>query len=335
MTHSQRRVTIYDVASLAGVSIGTVSRTLNSPSKVTEGTRTRVLDAVRELNFVPKEVAGLRARRGNGRIGVVAPFSTHASFGERLNGVLTASADSGVDVVVFDVESAEKSASVLESLPIRRSLDGLIVMSIPFGERALAAIRQAGFPVVLVDIRQHALPTVMTDDERGGRLVGRALAGRGARHLAFVGHRQESAQIELAGGRRLRGFVTAVEAAGLSLPEDRIVLAENDFESTFAAATELLSRADRPDGVFAYSDEHAAAVLKAANHLGLRVPDDVALIGYDDSTLANALDLTSVNQPLRQTGEWAVNALLGAIADTTAVIPSLTLPVTLTRRGSA
>ena len=132
MATTSKRPTIYDVAALAGVSIGTVSKTLNAPAKVAPDTRRRVLDAVRELDFVAKEVASSRARRGAGRIGVFAPFSTYASFAERLNGVLAS--QRRFEVVVFDVQSAAESSHVLESLPALRSLDGVIVMSVPISQ---------------------------------------------------------------------------------------------------------------------------------------------------------------------------------------------------------
>ena len=113
MGEGKRYPTIYDVAERANVSIGTVSKALNTPARVAEPTRRRVLDAVAELNFVPKAAATSRARKGVGRIGVFAPFSSFESFHQRLNGVLlaTSTAASAIEVVVFDVESAAESAA--------------------------------------------------------------------------------------------------------------------------------------------------------------------------------------------------------------------------------
>lgn len=334
MSGTKRHVTIYDVAALAGVSIGTVSRTLNSPAKVADATRQRVLEAVRGLDFVPKEVAEIRARRGNGRIGVVAPFSAHSSFGKRLNGVMAATAKVGVDVVVFDVESAESSPSMLESLPVRRSLDGLIVMSVPFSTQAFAAVTNASLPIVLVDTAHLGLPTVVVDDVMGGRLAGAELISRGAKRLAFLGHRQVSPGLELPARLRLRGLRLAAEEAGVPFRDDFAVLVSTSFEESLAAATRLLEGDERPDAVFAHTDEQAAAVLKAAGDLGLSVPEDVAIVGYDNSIVASALGLTSVDQPLHETGEWAANTLLNAISDPSQVLPSVTLPVSLVRRAS-
>lgn len=335
MRGSKRHATIYDVAERAGVSIGTVSRALNSPGRVAEATRTRVLDAVKELDFVPKEVATSRARRGIGRIGVFAPFSSYPSFAERLNGVLAAAGDGGPEVAVFDIESAERSTVILETLPALRSLDGLIIMSVPFGDRAFAATQRAQLPVVLVDVTGHGLPSVMTNDEMGGQLAAEALLGRGATNVAFVGQSQAQPHLELSAGRRLRGFADTLASAGRPLQEASIVLVGDEYDEIYEAGLALLTAEDRPDAVFAHTDVHAAAVRSAALEAGLSVPDDVAIIGYDDSPLARALSLSSVCQPLRETGRYATESLMRAIADPQAVIPSITLPVSLTRRRSA
>ncbi|MDR0593205.1 MAG: LacI family transcriptional regulator [Bifidobacteriaceae bacterium] len=335
MTRNSQQPTIYDVAARAEVSIGTVSKTLNSPAKVAARTRRRVLDAVRDLDFVPKEVAATRARRGARRIGVFAPFSAYASFAERLNGVLTTLPARRVEVAVFDVQSAAESSHVLESLPALRSLDGVIVMSSPIGPEVAAALRQGKLPAVLVDAAGFGLPSVTTDDESGGRLAAEVLVGRGRRRFAFLGHSQVQPDWASPSRRRLQGFAAALAAAGFDLAADGAVLVGRAFDEAVAAASALLSSGDRPDAVFAHSDELAAAVHLAARRLGLAVPEDLAIVGFDDSTIAQALDLTTIRQPLRQTGEWALRTLTAMIEDPAAAAPSVVLPVQLVRRGSA
>lgn len=325
--------TIYDVAARAGVSIGTVSKTLNRPTRVSEATRRRVLDAVHELDYVPKESATSRARRGTGRIGVFAPFTTHASFGERLNGVLELATETRTEVVVFDVQSAEESADVLESLPALRSLDGLIVMSTPFGDRVAAAMRRGRLPAVLVDVGGHDLPTVLSDDYEGGALAARLLLAEGRSRLAYLGHRQVLDDFDSPSRRRQRGFEATVAQLGASEQVD-VVLTGSSFAEALDSAEALL-RSGTPDGVFAHTDELAAAVLGAASRIGLCVPQDLSVIGFDDGPLAEALQLTTIRQPLRETGAWAARSLLQVLADPELIIPSLTLPVTLIRRQTA
>lgn len=335
MGEGKRYSTIYDVATRAGVSIGTVSKALNKPSQVSEATRRRVLDAVEATDFVPKAAATSRARRGTGRIGVFAPFSSFASFGQRLNGILATTASGGTEVAVFDVESAAESAGVLESLPTTRALDGLIVMSVPFGDKVAEAMRRGKLPVVLVEIVGHGFPSVTTDDEAGGRLAATTLWEAGRRRLAFIGHRQVQPDLATPSRRRLHGFEAELIERG-SPPDPSFRLLEpNDFERAREDVEKLL-RSDRPpDGIFAHTDELAAAAQIAARSVGLRVPEDVAIVGFDDSLVAQTSDLTTIRQPLQESGEWAASTLLAMIANPGSAVPSLTMPVSLVRRGSA
>ncbi|MDR1449917.1 MAG: LacI family transcriptional regulator [Propionibacteriaceae bacterium] len=335
MSESRLRATIYDVAERAGVSIGTVSRTLNAPGKVAELTRRRVLDAVGELGFTPDEVASCRARRGAGRIGVFAPFTSYPSFGERLAGVLAAARGSNIGVVVCDVRSAAESAAALEGLPALRSLDGVMLMSTPISEKAAAALKKGRLPTVLVDGTGFGFPSVTSDDELGGALAAQALLAAGKQHFAFLGHQQLQAALESPSRRRLRGFAAALKASGRDFDPAAAVLTGRDFAAAAAAVGELLASPQPPDGLFAHTDELAAAARLAAIRRGLRVPEDLAIVGFDDSTLAEALELTTIRQPLRETGEWAFRTLLSLIQDPASPVPSVTLPVTLVRRRSA
>ncbi|MDR2381026.1 MAG: LacI family transcriptional regulator [Bifidobacteriaceae bacterium] len=334
MAPSRRHSTIYDVAARAGVSIGTVSKTLNHPSAVAEPTRRRVLDAVQALAFVPKEAAQARARRNCGRIGVFAPFTSYPSFAERLNGVLSALPGNRAEVVVFDVQSAAESSHVLETLPAMRSLDGVIVMSVPISLDVALRLQEGRLPAVFVDVSCPGFPAVATDDELGGRLAGDALLAAGKRRCAFLGHAQVQPAFESPSRRRLEGFQAALAAQGLALAPESVVLTGRSFDDAAAAATRILSGSHPPDGIFAHTDELAAAAHLAAQRLGLNVPEDLGIIGFDDSTLAEALELTTIRQPLRETGRWAFTTLTAMIADPSMVAPSVTLPVTLVRRRS-
>jgi LacI family transcriptional regulator len=327
--------TIYDVATRAGVSIGTVSRALNSPAKVAEATRQRVLGAVRELRFEPKEAATSRARRSSGRIGVFAPFSAYPSFAERLNGILTARPQRRAEVVVFDVQSAAESAHTLESLPPLRCLDGVIVMSVPISPQVAAALQEGRLPAVFVDVEGTPFPSVRADDHLGGELAAGALAEAGLTRFAFLGHRQARADFASPSRRRLEGFQAGLAARALSLDQSATALTGRSFDEAVAAATGLLAGADGPIGVFAHTDELAAACHLAARRLGRRIPQEVGIVGFDDSAIAAALDLTTIRQPLRETGAWALRTLAALIEQPAAAPPSLTLPVRLVRRGSA
>jgi DNA-binding LacI/PurR family transcriptional regulator len=316
--------TIRDVAAAAGVSLSTVSLALNSPGRVSEATRRRVLDAVDELGFVPKAEAVARARRGVGRIGVLAPFSTYPSAARRVNGIVGAVGDRPLEVVLFDQESAARSsAPLLGSLPVTGRLDGIIVVSRPLDPAV--ARRLSRLPTVLVDVRHPGFDSVSASDEEGGRLVAEHLLAQGHRRFAFLGEAQESDAYVSPSQRRFAGFRAALPGRPVA-----VLPASHRLSSAVTAARTLLSAEHRPTAVFAADDTLAAGALRAAHALGLAVPADVAVVGFDDGDLAEALDLTTVRQPLEESGRIALEMLL----DRPGPVREVSLGLELVARGT-
>ncbi|WP_169789213.1 LacI family DNA-binding transcriptional regulator [Nonomuraea candida] len=303
--------TIYDVAAEAGVSISTVSRALNSPGRVSAQTLRKVLDAVDTLGFTPKPDAVAKARRGVGRIGVIAPHTSYPSVARRLNGILSAVGPRPLEVVLFDHESAAESDSpLLASLPVTGRLDGLIVISIPLDEAVAGRLTGLGLPTVLLDVRHPGFDAVHTDDAAGGRLAAGHLLDRGHHRFGFLGEAQTSDRYVSPSRRRLEGYRRALADAGHPLREEDVRLVRHRAREVLAAAHDLLSRPGRPTAVFAADDTLAAGVLRAARDLGLAVPRDVAVIGFDDGELAEVIDLTTVRQPLEDSGRAAMERLV-------------------------
>lgn len=307
----QERTTIYEVAERAGVSISTVSNVLNRPDRVSAATRQRVLAAADELGFVPKSEAVSRARRATGRIGVMAPFTSYGSYLRRLAGVLRVASEFDVDVVVFDHESAALATSpALASMPIHGRLDGLIVMGLEIENEIAQRLVERGLPTVAVDAASESFSRVATDDAEGGRLAARHLVGKGHRRIGYLLERQVS-DYESQAVKRLGGFRQVVDDA------DGSVIAESSDNSADAARTAagaLLDRDDRPTAIMAHHDGLAIGVLQAARDRGLRVPEDLAVVGFDDGELAIAADLTTVRQPFEESGGAALRILLGHVA---------------------
>ncbi|CAN5776290.1 LacI family DNA-binding transcriptional regulator [soil metagenome] len=305
------RVTIYHVAQQAGVSISTVSLAMNSPSRVSEATRSRIYDVADALGFEPKTEAITRARRGVGRIGVLAPFSSYPSYYERLSGVLRAVRDEPLEVVVLDHESAATAPSPhLASLPFTGRMDGLIVMGMPLDDDVARRLSAGPMPTVLVDIAHDGFDAVETDDVAGGQMVAAHVCDVGYRHHAFIGEEQQSQLYASPCDRRLDGFGAGLAARGHRLSQRQIIRVPNRREAAEEAGAQLLAKLHRPCAIFAHDDLLAAGVLQAAKSLGLRVPHEVGIVGFDDSELAHVLGLTSVRQPLVESGTTAVRLLL-------------------------
>jgi DNA-binding LacI/PurR family transcriptional regulator len=318
-------ITIYEVADRAKVSVSTVSLTLNHPHRVSEATRARVMDAINELGFVPKIDAVIRARRGVGRIGVIGPFTSFPSFAQRLNGVLSVAAEEGFEVVVYNQQSAAESR--LATLPLTRRVDGLIVMSLPFSDEVAQRLIDQEVPTVLIELGRPGFSSITIDDAAGGRMVARSFVDKGHERFGYVGHAQTQdylSQSQL----RLEGF-----REGLPKPP-QVQLVPHTLVAAHAGAIEMLSGRKRPTAVFAHDDILAAGVLRAAGDLGLSVPDDLAVAGFDDSPLAEPLGLTSVRQPLEESGQIAAETLVTQLSNPKASTRSVMLELRLVERQS-
>jgi len=307
-----KNVTIYDVAAHVGVSISTVSNALNRPERVNSATRERVLRAADELGFVPKHEAVSLARKDVGSIGVLAPFTSYPSYLTRMTGILRELAASGLDVMIFDIESAATAPSpVLAASAIRGRLDGLIVMGERIDSDVERRLIERGMPTVVVDAPSEVFNVVVTDEERGGGLAAAHLLGLGHRSIGYLVERQV-ADYESQAKQRLAGFSRQLDRLGGT---ELVVSATSaSIDEARSVARELLSRPHRPTALMAHYDDLAIGALQAARDLGLRVPEDLSVMGYDDGPGAAAAGLSTVRQPFAESGAAAARVLRAAMA---------------------
>lgn len=306
-------VTIGDVARHAGVGRGTVSRVLNERTNVDPATRARVLAAIEELDFVPSPTARRLSLRLTQTVAVILPFLTRPSAVERLRGVEEALVQGGYDMIVFNVETVERRAAVFRDLPRRERVDGLIIISLSPRASELERIHRIGLPVVLVDAHHRALPRVVADDVLGGRLASRHLIDLGHRRIGFIGDIPRTPLAFTSSRLRLLGVRRELEAAGLELPDSNVAIGDHSRQRAAELSTRMLSGPKPPTGIVCASDTQAAGVLEAATALGLSVPNDLSVTGYDDLELADHLGLSTIRQPLFTSGLRAVERLLGMV----------------------
>ena len=314
MARDDRLPTIRDVARHAGVSVATVSRVLNDVPVVSDDMRDRVRRAIAELGYRPSSTARSLSLGRSQAIGVVAPFFTTPSVVERLRGVAERARDHGYGLMLFDVETPEQRTAAFSEFARHGRVDGLLVISLPLLDDDVEALARDRLPVVMVDIGHPRVPHVVIDDVRGGELAAEHLLARGHRRIGFVGDEPDSRFGFTSSEERRRGFRRALRRAGIRPAADLEARGRHGRAPARALADALLRRPDRPTAVFAASDTQAVGVLEAAQALGLRVPEDVAVIGFDDIEIAEPLGLTTVRQPLRQSGARGADLLLGAIA---------------------
>jgi DNA-binding LacI/PurR family transcriptional regulator len=328
-------VTIYEVAARAGVSISTVSQTINRPGRVNPRTREKVLQAIEELKYMPKAAAVSHARRGVGRLGVLAPFTSYESFRRRLMGVLAESDGTNRDVVVYDHESAAASTSpLLRTLPVTGRLDGLLIMGLPIDDALAQNLLTRRLPTVLVDTSRPEFSTVNVDDDEGGAMAARHLLDRGHRSFAFVQEPQESFAFLSQGQRRNRGFLGTVAEAGLDPRRVATVLTANDVAGGAAALAGVLALRPVPTAVFAHHDTLAAALLLACRRNGVRVPDDLAVVGFDDGLVAESAGLTTIRQPFEESGRLGARLLGDLVEESSDRVQHIVLGLDLVVRDS-
>ncbi len=329
-------VTIYDVAAQAEVSIATVSRVLNAPHRVNENTRRRVLATIDALGFVPKAEATARARRITNRIGVLAPFFTYPSFVQRLRGISDVLAGTTSEMVIYNVDSAQRLRGYLESLPILHRLDGLILISVLVDDPTVQRLLTHNLQTVLIETAHPGLGGVEIDNRHGGELAAEYLLRKGRRRLAFIGGDIAIPNYTLRTSElRLEGFRAALQVAGAGLGEEYISHGEHSVEAARVQARAFLTLPEPPDAIFAANDTLALGVLKAAREQGVRVPGDLAILGFDDLDAADMIGLTTIRQSLDESGRVAVELLLARLADSKRPVQHIRLPLTVIERETA
>ena len=304
---------IRDVAARAGVGVGTVSRVLNDAPGVADATRQRVRAVMDELGYRPSSTARNLSLGRTQTLGVVAPFFTSPSVVERLRGIDDVIGDSAYDLTLFNIETLEQRHAALRRFARRTRIDGVIVISLPLTTAEVRAMARDGLPAVLVDAASSQLPHVAIDDVAGGAIATRHLLDAGHGRIAFVGDVKEIGFGFASSERRLEGFQAALHDAGVALAPAYVKRGPFGRASASRLARQLLALRRRPTAIFAASDVQAFGVLDAAARAGLAVPEDLSVIGFDDIELASAIGLTTVRQPLRESGQAGARLLLSAL----------------------
>ncbi len=333
--NKESQPTIYDVATLSGVSISTVSRVLNSPEKVGNAARQKVIAAIDELGFVPKAEARARALQNSLRIGVLTPFITAPSFVQRLRGISSALAKTNHELIIYTVDSLPRLQGYLTNLPIKGNLDGLITMSLPVDDSSAKRLKQHGPHTVLIEHRCDDFSSIEIDDYQGGLLAARFLVSKGHQRCAFIGDIKPPDYAIRPADQRLAGFRQGLFEAGVILDNEYIRSSPITQEKTEQAVFELLNMPSPPTAIFAAADIQALAALKVAHKSGLLVPGDLAVLGFDDLDMAEYADLTTIRQHLDESGRLAIELLLAHIADNSRPVQHIKLLLTIIERLTA
>jgi DNA-binding LacI/PurR family transcriptional regulator len=330
------KVTIKDVAVKAGVDPSTVSRIINNDSKlsVREETRNRILETIRELGYRPNALArGLRLNSSS-TIGMLIPDITNPLFPAVIKGVESYASEKDLSLILCNTGDAYDKERKLIQLLLNRRVDGLLLASAHLREDTIAEVEKTGVPFVLVNRgnRKDTGACVVADNAAGSKMAVRHLLDLGHRKIAHIaGFLYTDSGIE-----RLEGYRKELNRANISVDSEYMVEAGYSEESGYIAMQKLLKLPHPPTAVFAVNDLTAMGAIMALQEAGIRVPEEMSIVGFDDTWIAKRIEpaLTTVKVPLYQMGHLAMQMLYQMMNGLPVEEPRIILETSLVIRRS-
>jgi LacI family transcriptional regulator len=325
--------TIRDVAKKAKVGVGTVSRVLNDSPQVKEETRKTVLAAIEELDFSPNPIARRLSTGKTLTVGVILPNLTRSSYIERLRGVQETLAKTKYHLVLFSVGTKLDQDEYFRDIPRSSMVDGLLVISLPPSDEQAERFAKSQIPTVLIDAYHPSLCSVVVDDRDGGKMATKYLIDQNHRKIGFLGDRLETA-FHPSTRFRFWGYGKTLEKYGIPTNDEYHIFVEHGRMNARKVAHQLFDLEDPPTAIFASCDAQALGVMDRANEMGIGIPQNLSVIGFDGVSEAEYAGLTTIDQSLYQSGVQGVQMLLSSIENPPDNPIKHTLPLELITRGS-
>lgn len=308
--------TIKDVAKAADVSVATVSRVLHNLTGYSDKTRQKVMRAVEELGYQPNAIARGLVNKRTQTIGVLFPDVSSSFSSDILRGIEEIAQEKGFSVIVCN--TAEEGKRTMKYLQVLREkqVDGIVFTSEVLKDEYFQAIKEMRVPVILVNTmsRKYMIPYVKVDDRQAAYHATDYLIQKGHREIAML---TGSMKDQIAGFPRFDGYRQALADNGIEYVESLVACGDFELESSRKAMKKLLAEAPPFTALFAASDEMAIGAMRAAMEQGLKIPDDISIIGYDDLKFARMVypPLTTIHQPLTAMGRLASEKLITLIEE--------------------
>jgi DNA-binding LacI/PurR family transcriptional regulator len=323
--------TIMDVARAAGVGIGTVSRVLNNSPLVSGATRQRVLETIQRLGYQPSPIARAFGGRRTDKLEILVPVFAQAFVLELLRGIELALADTDYTLLIRSVKTVDERERVYADCCLRGRTEGVLVVWMPPTEHLVARLNAERFPAVLLNSAHPKLWSVGVDHTAAAERAVTYCAQLGHRRIALVDRGEDPFEVATPGICR-RGYQQAMAAAGLGAPSEYHLVADNSAMGGAAGATRLLQLPQPPTAIVTGSEAQAIGVLDALRTAGIRVPEELSVVGYNDSDISRDLGLTTIQVPLQVLGEVAAETLLMVVAEPDATPQTRSLPTDLVVR---
>jgi LacI family transcriptional regulator, repressor for deo operon, udp, cdd, tsx, nupC, and nupG len=325
---------IEDVARRAGVSIATVSRSLRGLPDVADATRDRVLDAARELRYVASPFAAGLASGRTATVGVVVPFVNRWYFAEVLGAVESVLNECRYDLLLYNLSDPKGRDRFFDTMPVRKRVDALLIASLVLTDEEADLLLGLGCPVGSLGVEHRGFHSTRIDDKLGARTAVGHLLDLGHRRIGLIGGDTEDPMRFTPPHHRRVGFVDALRDAGIEFDARLEELGYFTIDGGESATEALLRRPDRPTALFAESDEMAYGAMRAIRRAGLRIPQDIAVIGFDDHVAASLLDLSTIRQPVVDQAVDLASRVLAAVAQPATDPDLVVMSTELVVRGS-
>lgn len=332
------KATIYDVAREAGVSIATVSNAINGKGKISKKRREEIFKIMERLNYQPSVIASALTGKRTYTIGVLIPDISNPFFAEIARAIEDQAHQSDYSVIICSTDNKDDRVERYVALLEQKSVDGIIIGTGVDNTEILNRLHKKSIPMAMIarEAPSLAVDTVVADDYVGGLLAAQHLTGLGHKRLAIL-----SETLKVSSSReRIRGFKQGLDEANVPFDDTSIVICEYKVEEGKRGASELLTRSggERPTAIFCCNDLLAIGAMQAAKEIGLHVPEQLSIVGFDDTVLAAVTDppLTTVAQPMEHMGKLAFNLLLEHLRNKDAIKQRVVLrPELKVRRSTA
>jgi LacI family repressor for deo operon, udp, cdd, tsx, nupC, and nupG len=308
-------INMKDVAEHAEVALSTVSRALSGASGVSAATRVRIVAAAEELGYVVSPAASNLARGATKRVAIVVPHLGRWICAAMVEALEVRLRDDGFDILIYQVEDAQARHKFFAELPARRKVDAVIVVCLPVSDAERARLTLMGVQVMAAGGQMVDYPYVCIDDYEAARQAVDHLVLLGHTRIAMIDAVDEEIPDWPRESIRYNGYRRALAARGVEADDALVVHSGWGGEAAAEAMARLLSLPEPPTAVFAHSDEVALGAIRTLRRAGLRVPEDVSVIGIDDHEMASYFDLTTVAQPVHEQGRVAAIQVLAALTD--------------------
>lgn len=329
------KTTIKEVASLAGVSPSSVSRSLRGIGGVSASTTVRVREAAEQLGYSVSPAAYRLATGRTGTVAIVMPYLTRWFYAELLGGAEQTIREAGLDLLLYHVGDTEMRQRYFSSGLLRKRVDGVLLATLALTEPEISALRSLDVPVCMVGASVEGFSSIRISDIDSASIAVQHLLNLGHERIAIIsGDPNEPLQFTVPLPRRV-GYRATLEAAGVPLNPELEAHGPFSIDGGDQATVQLLSRRSLPTAIFAECDEMAFGVLRALARVGLRVPADVSVIGFDDHPMAPYFELTTISQDVRDQGRRIAEHLVDAVARAGDAAPiEMRAPTRLVVRGT-